>query len=93
MGTYDHKKVLSEYDNGRLTVEMAMGHALQHIDKLYELQATANANRYKLRGRVDGLDKIVATLQKEVARLAASMEKFLSKRKPKSSGKPQTDSS
>ena len=91
MGTYDHKQILSEYANGKMTVEMAMGHALQHIDKLYELQTTANVNRYELRGRVDILEKTVTTLQAEVARLAALIEKFLSKRKRKDPGQPQTD--
>ena len=77
MGTYDHKQVLSDYANGKITVEMAMGHALQHIDKLYGLQTTANINRYKLRGRVDALEKVVTALQTEIARLMALIEKFL----------------
>lgn len=89
MGTYDHKQILSDYANGRMTVEMAMGHALQHIEKLYDLQTTANINRYELRGRVDSLDKTVSTLQAEVARLVALIEKFLTKQT--SSGKPQKD--
>jgi hypothetical protein len=74
-----------------MTVEMAMGHTLQHIDKLYELQTTANINRYELRGRVDTLDKTASALQTEVARLAALIEKFLPKQKQKSSGKSQKD--
>lgn len=81
MGTYDHKKILSDYANGKMTVEMAVGHTLQHIDKLYDLQTTANINRYELRGRVDMLDKMVSALQKEVARLAALIEKLLPRRK------------
>jgi hypothetical protein len=89
MGTYDHKKVLSDYANGRMTVEMVVGHTLQHIDKLYDLQTTANINRYELRGRVDTLDKTVSTLQAEVARLVAFIEKFLHKQK--FSGKSQKD--
>lgn len=81
MGTYDHKKILSDYANGKMTVEMAVGHTLQHIGKLYDLQTTANINRYELRGRVDRLDTMVSALQKEVARLAALIEKFLPRRK------------
>ena len=91
MGTYDHKEVLSDYANDRITVEMAMGHALQHIDKLYELQTNANINRYELRGRVDTLDKTVSTLKREVARLVALVEKVLPKPKHKSSGRLQKD--
>jgi hypothetical protein len=91
MGTYDHKQILSDYESGRMTVEMAMGHSLQHIDKLYELQTTANVNRYEVRGKIDTLENRVNTLQKEVARLAALVEKFLPKRKQKSSDKSQKD--
>lgn len=88
MGTYDHKQVLSDYANGRITVEMAMGHTLQHVDKLYELQTTATINRYELRGKLDTLENKVNILQTEVARLVALIEKFLPKPKQKSSGKP-----
>lgn len=79
MGTYDQKKIASDYANGRMTVEMAIGHILQHIDKLYDLQTTANLNRYELRGKVDALNKTVSNLQAEVARQAALAEKFLSR--------------
>jgi len=86
MGTYHHKKVLSDYANGRITVEMAMGHTLQHIDKLYELQTTSNINRYELRGKVDALEKMVAALQSKISRLTALVEKTLPNPKRKSSG-------
>ncbi len=86
MGTYNHKQILSDYANDRMTVEMAMGHTLQHIDKLYDLQTTANVNRYELRGRVDILEKTVTTLQAKVDQLTTLIEKFLPKRKRKSSG-------
>jgi uncharacterized small protein (DUF1192 family) len=86
MSTYDHKQVLTDYANGKMTVEMAMGHSLQHIDHLYELQTTANVNRYELRGKVDTLESRVNTLQTEVARLTALIEKFVSRRRQTSSG-------
>ena len=89
MGTYGHKQILSDYANGKMTVETAMGHTLQHIDKLYDLQTTANINRYELRSRVDTLDKTMSTLQAEVARLITLIENFLPKQK--SSGKLQKD--
>jgi hypothetical protein len=91
MGTFDHKQLLSDYESGRMTVEMAIGHALQHIDKLYEFQTTANINRYELRGKIDTLENRVNTLQTEVARLTTLMEKVLSKRKRNTSGKQQKD--
>jgi len=85
MGTYDHKQVILDYDNGRITAEMAVGHALQHIDKLYEVQTAANVSDYELRGKIDTLEKTVNALQAKVDRLTALIEKLLPKRKRKSS--------
>jgi len=86
MGTYDHKQVILDYDNGRITAEMAVGHGLQHIDNLYEAQTVANVNHYELRGKIDTLEKTVNALQVKVDRLTALIEKLLPKRKRKSSG-------
>ncbi len=66
MGTYDRKKVLSDYANGRMKVEMAMGHSLQHIDKLYEEQTTANTRRQEIRDKVAELEKETKALRTEV---------------------------
>jgi len=87
MSTYPIEKILSEYEHNRMNVEMATGHALQHISKLYEAQTAANVSRYGLRGRVDALEKIVTALQAKVDRLTALIEKFLPRRKRKSSGR------
>ncbi len=86
MGIYDPKKLLSEYEIGRMDVEMAMGHSLQHIEKLYEVQTAANVSHYELRGKIDTLEKTVNALQAKVDRLTALIEKLLPKRKRKSSG-------
>ncbi len=86
MGTYDHKQVISDYANGRITAEMAVGHGLQHIDKLYETQTAANVSHYELRGKIDTLENTVNALQTKVDRLTALVEKLLPKRKRKSSG-------
>ena len=88
MGTYDHKQVMSDYAKGKLTPEMAIGHSLQHIDKLYEAQTVANLSRYDLRSKVDTLENKVNALQKVVDRLIASGEKSLPKHKRNSPGKP-----
>jgi hypothetical protein len=88
MGTYDHKQVITDYENGKLTPEMAIGHSLQHIDKLYEAQTAANLSRYELRSKVDTLESKVNALQKAVDRLTALVEKFLPKRKRNTPGKP-----
>jgi hypothetical protein len=88
MGTYDHKQVISDYANGKITVEMAMGHSLQHIDKLYEAQTAANLSRYELRSKVDSLENTVTALQTKIDRLTALVEKFWPKRKRNTPGQP-----
>ena len=85
MGTYEPKQIISDYANGKLTPEMAIGQSLQHIDKLYEAQTAANLSRYDLRSKVDTLENKVNALQKAVDRLTASDEKSLPKRKRNSS--------
>lgn len=89
MGTYDHKQIISDYAIGRITVEMAVGHSLQHIDKLYEAQTAANLSRYELRGKVDTLENTINALQAKVDRLTVLIEKILLKRKRTSSGQPK----
>ncbi len=69
MGTYDCKKVLTDWSNGTLTADMALGHSLQHIAELYERQATTNATNRKLQGQLDHLENKVKTLQAEIDRL------------------------
>ncbi|MFN8486521.1 MAG: hypothetical protein U0350_02950 [Caldilineaceae bacterium] len=77
MSTYDHKQVLADYATGKITSEMATGHSLQHIDKLYEAQATARA---EWRSEIDALKKRANTQQTAIDRLTAFMEKL--RRKP-----------
>ena len=74
MSTYDHKKVLSDYANGRMKVEMAMGHSLQHIVKLYEEQAIANTRRQEIRDKVTDLEKEVKTLRAEAKQLGNQLQ-------------------
>jgi len=93
MGTYDHKQVLLDYANDNITAEMAVGHSLQHIGKLYEAQTAANLSRYELRSKVDTLESMVNTLQTEISRLAILIEQVLPQRKTKLSGKSQADQS
>ena len=69
MSTYDHQKVLSDYANGRMEIEMAMGHCLQHIVKLYEGQTTANTRRQEIRAKATELEKEVKTLRAEIKQL------------------------
>jgi len=68
MGTYDHKQVISDYANGKITAEMAVGHSLQHIDKLYEAQTATDASHRELRAKVNGLESELKFLHAEVDR-------------------------
>ncbi len=90
MSTYDHKQVLSDYAAGRITAEMATGHSLQHIGKLYEAQATITANQRAEQAKIDALEKRIHIQQAAIDRLLAFMEKVLakSKRNPPSQPKP-----
>ncbi|MFN8494992.1 MAG: hypothetical protein U0350_45735 [Caldilineaceae bacterium] len=72
MSTYDHKQVLADYANGKITSDMAVGHSLQHIDKLYEAIKT---NRQESQAKDDALFQRINLLQAAVDRLTAFMEK------------------
>jgi outer membrane protein TolC len=63
MGTYDHKQVLQDYATGKITVEMAVGHVLQHIEKLYEARDTADTRHYNLQDRLTALEQALKPLQ------------------------------
>ncbi len=87
MGTYDCKKVLTDWSNGTLTADMALGHSLQHIAELYERQAAANATNRKLQGALDHLENKVKTLQAEIDRLVTEFGRKL-ERAPSNSPTP-----
>lgn len=72
MSTYDPKQVLFDYASGKLTPEMAAGHSLQHIDKLYD---ALKATRHEWRTQNEALDKRINALQVAVDRLTAFMDK------------------
>jgi len=85
MATYDPKQVLTDYASGKITPEMAVGHSLQHIDKLYE---AVKASRSEWQTQTNTLDKRVTGLQAAVDRLTALMEKVLRKPKRNTAGEP-----
>ncbi|MCE7986529.1 MAG: hypothetical protein DYG89_35605 [Caldilinea sp. CFX5] len=66
MATYNPKQLLNDYANGRMTPEMAVGHSLQHINLLYEAQASANAERNALRLELNQLQAAFTRLQQTV---------------------------
>jgi hypothetical protein len=76
VATYDYKQVFADYANGKITPEMAIGHGLQHIVKLYEALTAVNASRSTWQAKIDTLEKRVNTLQASVDRLTAFMERF-----------------
>ena len=89
MATYDPKQVLTDYANGRITPEMAVGHSLQHIDLLY---AALKANRQEGRATTDALETRVNLHQSALERLTAWMEKVLTKpKKSNATGQPNAD--
>ncbi len=89
MATYDHKQLLADYANGKITPEMAVGHSLQHIDLLY---AALKANRQEGRATTDALATRANLHQSALDRLTAWMEKMLTKQKKSSApGQPNAD--
>ncbi|MFN8492604.1 MAG: hypothetical protein U0350_33695 [Caldilineaceae bacterium] len=91
MATYDPKQLLADYAKGALTPEMAAGHSLQHIDKLYEAQA---AGRTAWRAEIDALKQQVNAQQATIDRLTAFMEKVLrAAKKPDMSSPSKSDQS
>lgn len=84
MATYDPKQVLSDYANGRITPEMAVGHSLQHINLLYDAQTDANAEHSALRREVTQLQAAISRLQEAVeGQQAPASVAPLAQRKPK----------
>ncbi|MCE7988655.1 MAG: hypothetical protein DYG89_46460 [Caldilinea sp. CFX5] len=87
MATYDHKQVLADYANGTLTPEMAVGHSLQHIDKLYTAQTDATR---QWRAELDALKQQVHTQQARLDRLHTLIEKARTKQKLRTPATPST---
>src|SRR4051794_10020176 len=89
MATYDHKQVFADYANDRITPEMAVGHALQHIDKLYEALAMVNTSRTLEQTKIDALEKHVHTLQATIDNLTARKATEPPMRKPSAPRSPK----
>jgi predicted RNase H-like nuclease (RuvC/YqgF family) len=80
MGTYDHKKLLSDWATGTITNDMATGHTLQHLNLLYEVQEIANNSRQELRDEVNSLKakvKQLEKLHKHVDRLQKTLDSLI----------------
>ena len=68
MSTYDFAKILTEYANGRMSVEMTLGHALQHIGKLYASTTTLAGSQ---REQAASLTETITQLRADVDSLIA----------------------
>jgi len=68
MSTYDFDKILTEYANGRMSVEMTLGHALQHIGKLYASATTlAGSQREQATTLTETLQQLRADVDSLIA--------------------------
>ncbi len=75
MSTYDHQRVLTDWSNGTLTPDMAIGHSLQHIDGLY-------ARQKRLQDKVNHLENTVKSLQVQIDRWVKSLAELEQKKTP-----------
>ena len=65
---------------------------MQHIDKLYEAQTTANANRRAEQAKIDALEKRIDTMQAAIDRLLVFMDKALRAQKKRNApSQPKPD--
>ncbi len=72
MSTYDHQRILSDWSNGTLTADMAIGHALQYIAELYARQKAWQNKISHLENTVNSLqtqfDPLVKGVSQELER-------------------------
>ena len=78
MSTYEPKKLLSEYGNDRMDVEMAMGHALQHIEILDNAKTKAGKNRQALQNRIQQLETDNKQLHQKTTKISLLENKVTS---------------
>jgi len=71
MGTYDPRKLLADWGGQRITADMAIGHILQHIVQLYELQVPG------LKRRQPEAESDMSQLQIQVDRLQQIVDSFI----------------
>lgn len=69
MSTYPIDKVLFDYEHGRMDIEMAMSHSLQHIAQLATTQATTTAEQQALRQKIGTLESLLHSVQSKLDRL------------------------
>jgi len=63
IATYPINQIITEYGNATMDVEMTTGHALQHIQLLYQELRTANQQQQALQDQLIKAETRLATLQ------------------------------
>jgi len=78
MNTYEYEKVWSDYKAGRMEGEMALGHTLQHVGKLYEAMGIVTKTQRSLQEQFTQLANEVKTLGSEANRVqkAADLDRL-----------------
>jgi hypothetical protein len=71
MATYPIDKIITEYGNERMTVEMTTGHCLQHLKLLHETDHEANRQRHLILKALEENKNSLRNLRADVDALIA----------------------
>ncbi|MDM8529548.1 hypothetical protein QUF63_00155 [Anaerolineales bacterium HSG25] len=82
MGTIDPKDLLKKWIQHDLTIEMAIGHILQHLVLLYDTDKQAAITRSKYKTAVEAVNISQATLRDDVDRLLTKADMESSQNEP-----------
>lgn len=74
MATYEYEKLWLEYEADRMDMEMAFGHTLQHVGKLYEANRTVATVQRTMQEQLAGLTTELKTLRSEIQRAQKPFE-------------------
>lgn len=74
MATYEYEKLWLEYEANRMDMEMAFGHTLQHVGKLYEAHRTVVIAQRALQTQITALASEIKGLHGETQRPQNSFE-------------------
>jgi len=74
MGTYDHEKLWRDWQFGDITVDMAIGHILQHLGLLYRAEAKVRHTQQSQTHEREHLQTTINALEKTVKKLNKTVE-------------------
>jgi len=69
MGTYPIQKLLQKWEQATITMEMAIGHGLQHVGQLWAEVRSLHSNIHKLTNALNETNQHQALLKADIARL------------------------